>query len=188
MLILSISFQGCVERCIFMGVRSAVPPSRHRGGQAALLLFGRCLFRCCASFSSPSGSWHRTGCKWVSFVTSFSYRLSSTSSLSTSSLFWVSKTRSDVRWWLYQVFALFPLRAGIFVKTSNESHKKPLCTFSVLNPLRSLFWCFCDKFCLKGQERDIQGQNTWDIIFFWCSLDTILFVATPCISKTVGDI
>jgi len=79
-LILSIYSQGCVERCIFMGIRSAVLQSRHRGWQAASLPFGCCLFRCCASFRPPSESWHRTESKWVSFVTSFSYRLSASSS------------------------------------------------------------------------------------------------------------
>ena len=55
-LILYIYFQGCVERCVFMGVRSAAPPSRHRGWQAESLLFGCRLFRCCASLRPPSES------------------------------------------------------------------------------------------------------------------------------------
>jgi len=55
-LILYIYFQGCVERCVFMGVRSAAPPSRHRGWQAASLPFGCRLFRCCASLRPPSES------------------------------------------------------------------------------------------------------------------------------------
>ena len=73
--------------------------------------------------------------------------------------------RSDLKRKLYHVSALRPLGAGTFVKTWNELPKKYLCTFSVLNPMRSPFYCFSDKFCLLGQEWDILGQNTCDIIF-----------------------
>jgi len=105
-LILYIYFQGCVEGCISVGVRSAVPPSRHRGWQAASLPFGRRLFRCCASLRPPSESWHRTESNWVSFVTSYSYRSSKLS----------PSLPNAIR---FEVVAL-PCRAGIFVETSDE--------------------------------------------------------------------
>jgi len=97
----------------------------------------------------------------VSFVTSFSYRSSKLS----------PSLPSAIR---FEVVAV-PCRAGILVETSNELpvSKKQLGTLSVLSPLRFPFQCFFVKFCLKGQEWDIQGQNTCEVIFCCLCMDII---------------